>query len=68
MGSFKHKNQKICATCQIWGGARGTDNSRNQVMHKSDQDKGECIGGPRNRQQTLARDSCIKWEKWSALN
>jgi len=69
MSTSKRPSQKICITCEHWGGTRKASTSRDSVEYGSDLDKGECVGGGGgyNRMQVRPVGTCSKWEKWGVL-
>jgi hypothetical protein len=58
---------KVCATCALWGGARGTDPLRNYSIFESDQ-SGQCLGGGFNMAQMNPTASCGSWVVWAVLS
>jgi len=67
MDKSKPSSWRNCVTCQLWNGPRKISTFRDHVEYKSDQDKGECVGGAWNRMEKTAMSNCNKWEKWSVL-
>jgi hypothetical protein len=63
----KHSSAiKKCGSCQYWGGTREIDRTRRWVSYYQ-YDKGECIGGGRNKLQVQGCASCSKYMKWGNL-
>jgi hypothetical protein len=69
MSTSKRPSQKICITCEYWGGARNASTFRDSVEYGSDLDKGVCVGGGGgyNRLPVRPMGTCSKWEKWGVL-
>lgn len=63
------KNLKYCSTCAYWTGARKIDNYGQRVTVQIPSERGKCAipQGPCRNRQTLAINTCIKWEKWPVL-
>jgi hypothetical protein len=68
MQSYRPGIQKCCADCNCWLGARGLNSEQTEAQLESSTVKGKC-GKSResNRTETLAWQSCGKWEKWGVL-
>jgi len=58
--------RKCCATCQLWGGARGLNSSKRFVEIPSEKLKGPCVRISPNQQQEGIY-LCGHFKKWSAL-
>lgn len=57
---------KVCATCALWAGSRGTDGCNTLSVFEQNQ-KGKCCGGGFNQAQMSPMSSCGKWQKWQAI-
>lgn len=60
---------KNCATCVYWMGQRDTNYFGEWVQVDSSSTKAECrcMQSPWRRQQRIASNSCVKYEKWPVL-
>ena len=68
MSTTLSNQNKMCATCDLWGGPRQAMPPYPSVFITVDSySKGQCIGGGFNPMQVNSIATCGQWRKWGPL-
>lgn len=57
---------QLCGTCEYWSGSRKISFNRENVSF-NENERSECIGGGRNRENQEPTRCCSSYTKWAQL-
>lgn len=68
MSSTASNQNRMCVTCDLWGGVRQAKPPYPAVfVYFESSTRGKCMGGGFQNTDVIAMATCSKWRKWGPL-